>query len=442
MQTDTLIHARWVIPVEPEGITLDHHSVAITNGEIVNVMPSGRARQEVYANEIIELTDHALIPGLINAHTHAAMSMMRGYADDLPLDVWLHQHIWPAEARWVDEAYVQTGSELAIAEMIKSGTTCFNDMYFFGNVTGRVAIAAKMRAVIGLILIDFPTQWAQNTDEYLSKASELHDEFRHTDLITTAFAPHAPYTVSDEALEKTRVLADELDVPIHIHVHETALEVTQAIAKDGVRPLEKLSRMGLVTPRLLAVHMTQLLDAEIEAIATAGVHVLHCPKSNSKLANGFCPVRKLREAGVNIALGTDSAASNNTLDMLSEMRMAALVAKGGSLQATALPAAAALSMATINGARALGLDDRVGSIVAGKRADVTAINLKQVNTQPVYDAVSQIVYSADRSQVSDVWIDGEHVLHNGTLTTMDEDKLLYDVQTLGDKIMASRFDTN
>ncbi|HEY9050650.1 MAG TPA: amidohydrolase family protein, partial [Gammaproteobacteria bacterium] len=312
---DTLIHARWVIPVTEGDPILDHHSVAIHDGRIVDILPSDEAKNRYQGHIENEYSRHALIPGLVNAHTHAAMTLFRGVADDLALMDWLTNHIWPAEQKWINEEFIQDGSELAIAEMLRSGTTCFNDMYFFPDVTARVARNAGIRACIGLIIIDFPTVWASNAEEYIDKALSLRDKFRSDALIHTPFAPHAPYTVSNSPLEKIRMFSDEMDLPVHMHVHETAHEVEQAVANDGKRPLARLQELGLVSPNLVAVHMTQLLDEEIELLAQSGSHVVHCPESNLKLASGFCPVQKLINAGVNVALGTDGTASNNDLNM-------------------------------------------------------------------------------------------------------------------------------
>ncbi|MDO8704904.1 MAG: TRZ/ATZ family hydrolase [Sulfuricaulis sp.] len=435
MQTiDTLINARWVIPVEPDGKTLDHHSIAVHGGKIVEVLPTANVAKKYRATETIDLPHHALIPGLINAHTHSAMSLFRGLADDLPLMDWLNHHIWPAEAKWVSEAFVRDGTELAIAEMLKSGTTCFNDMYFFPDVTARVCADAGMRACVGLIMLDFPSAWAQGADEYLHKGLKLHDELRNSELVSTAFAPHAPYTVSDAPLERIRMYADELDIPIHMHVHETAHEVDAGQKQFGMRPLARLAKLGLLGPRLLAVHMTQLLPDEITSLAQDNVSVIHCPESNLKLASGFCPVQTLVKAGVNVALGTDGAASNNNLDMLEEMRIAALLAKGVSGEATAIPAHTALRMATLNGAKALGIEAHTGSLVAGKAADMAAIDLSAISSQPVYDPLSQIIYTATRDQVTDVWVNGRHLLAKHQLTGLDEAALRDKAAQWRDKI--------
>jgi len=422
-EIDTLIHARWVIPVEPDDRVLAHHAVAVHKGRIVDVLPSEDALRQYKAHHSHRLDGHALIPGLVNAHTHAAMALFRGMADDLPLMSWLNDHIWPAEAKWVGEEFVADSTRLALAEMIRGGTTCFNDMYFFPEVTARLAAHAGMRAVIGLIVIDFPTMWGEGPDDYLSKATALHDEFRAHPLIRTAFAPHAPYTVSDGPLKRIRTLADELEIPIHMHVHETAHETGESVAKYGVRPIERLASLGLVSPSLVAVHMTQVTDEELALFADAGAHVVHCPESNLKLASGFCPVARLLDAGVNLCLGTDGAASNNDLDLAGEMRTAALLAKGVSGDPSKVPAYQALRMATINGAVALGLGAETGSIEVGKAADLTAMDLRQPETSPVYSPISQIVYAAGRDQVSDVWVNGQQLLREGRLTTLDQEEI-------------------
>lgn len=426
LNIETLIHARWVIPVAPDDQVLEHHALAIQAGRILEILPSDQAREKYQPDTVDELTQHALIPGLINAHTHASMSLLRGLADDMPLMTWLNEHIWPAEGRWVNEEFIADGTRLAVAEMLRGGTTCFNDMYFFPEVTGMVSAAAGMRAVVGLILIDFPSAWASGPDEYISRGLEVHDQFRSHGLITTAFAPHAPYSVSDEPLERMRTLADELDPPpfIHMHVHETQDEITQSMEKFGKRPLQRLQDLGLLSPSLIAVHMTQLNSDEIAQFADSGASIVHCPESNLKLASGFCPVAELHQAGVNIALGTDGAASNNDLDMFSEMRTAALLAKGVAGDASAIPAATALRMATLNGAIALGIADETGSLEPGKAADITAVDLGGIETQPIYHPLSQLVYATGRDKVSDVWVAGKQVVHNGELTTLDKHEIL------------------
>ncbi|MEN8167152.1 MAG: TRZ/ATZ family hydrolase [Pseudomonadota bacterium] len=421
---DSLIHAEWIIPVVPENRVLEKHSLAIQGGRIHDILPTLQARQKYQTGHELALAGQALIPGLINAHTHAAMSLLRGLADDLPLMTWLNDYIWPAEGKWVNEEFVHDGSQLAIAEMLLGGTTCFNDMYFFPDVTARAADAAGIRAMVGLIAIDFPSAWAADADDYLHKGLEVHDQFRGNNLIHTAFAPHAPYSVADSLLERVRVYADELEIPIHIHLHETNDEIVQGLQQHGNRPMQRLQELGLLSPSLLGVHMTHLAEGEIEQFAIAGGHAVHCPESNLKLASGFCPVHALQRAGVNVALGTDGAASNNDLDMFSEMRTAALLAKGVARDASALPAAHALSMATINGARALGLADEIGSLEIGKSADLLAVDLNSLHTQPVYHPISQLVYATGHEQVSHVWVAGRQLVNRGELTTLDRQEIL------------------
>ncbi len=434
MTIDTLLHARWVIPVDPDDSVLEHHSIAIQGGRILDVLPTTQARSKYDAAMEQEFPDHALIPGLINAHTHASMSLLRGLADDLPLMTWLNEHIWPAEQKWINEEFIADGTRLAVAEMLRGGITCFNDMYFFPDVTARVAADAGMRAVVGLIMIDFPSAWAADPDEYLHKGIEVHDHYRNHALIHTAFAPHAPYSVSDAPLGRIRTLADELNIPIHMHVHETRDEIRQSLEQHGKRPMARLEELGLLSPSLLAVHMAQLEEEDLETFIHSGAHVVHCPESNLKLASGFCPVDKLLRAGVNVALGTDGAASNNDLDMFSEMRTAALLAKGVAKNASALPASTALRMATINGATALGIAEETGSLEAGKSADVIAVNLGGIETQPLYHPVSQLVYATGRSKVSDVWIAGKQVLKGRELTTLNCKEILDTAAQWQDKI--------
>lgn len=423
MNVDTLIHARWIIPVEPPSVTHEFHTLVIDKGRILDLLPTESAKQKYQGSVIENLDTHALLPGFINCHTHAAMTLMRGIADDLPLMEWLQNHIWPLEQLWMSEAFVRDGTNLAIAEMLCGGTTCFNDMYFFPNVTAQQAVHFGIRACVGLIVINFPTIWAANSDEYIAKGLELHDALRHEPLITTAFAPHAPYTVSDAPLHKIRMLADELNIPVHMHVHETAHEIEQAQAQNGQRPLERLHNLGLVNPSLIAVHMTQLTTDDISRYAESGAHIVHCPESNLKLASGFCQVSDCLNAGINVALGTDGAASNNDLNMLGEMRTAALLGKAVSQNASAIPAMTALQMATINGAKAIGLEQEIGSLTVGKAADVIAIDLNHLETQPLYCPISQVVYAASRQQVTDLWVAGKRLLKNRQLTTINEASL-------------------
>jgi 5-methylthioadenosine/S-adenosylhomocysteine deaminase len=437
MHVDQILHASWVIPMEPDIETLTDHCVAIVGDRIVDVLPSATAKDTLSAELEIELSGHALIPGLINCHTHAAMSLFRGLGDDQPLSDWLENVIWPAEAQHVDRQFVHDGAMLAAAEMLRSGTTCFNDMYFFPDETAAAAIEAGIRAVVGMIVIGFPSAWASNDNEYLNNGQKVHDQYRSHPLIQTTFAPHAPYTVNAETLRRIATLAEELDVPIQMHIHETKFEVQQSITEHGQRPLALLEPLGLLSHRLMAIHMTQLTEEEITQVARAGISVVHCPESNLKLASGFCPVAQLLEQGANVALGTDGAASNNDLDMLSEIRTAALLAKGVADDATAVPAMQALRMATINGARALGMDANLGSLKKGKLADIAAIDLSGVGAAPLYDPVSQIVYAGHRDQVTNVWVGGRRVVADRQLANVDESALIRAADKWRAKILAN-----
>jgi 5-methylthioadenosine/S-adenosylhomocysteine deaminase len=423
VNVDTLISAPWVIPVEPENKVLEDHAIVIKEGKIVDILPSDQAKSKYQPSTAHSLDTHALLPGFINSHTHAAMSLFRGIADDLPLTEWLNEHIWPAEQRWVSPTFVADGTRLAIGEMIRSGTTCFADMYFFADEVARVAAEAGMRSTIGLIVIDFPTAWAKDADEYLLKAGEVHHKFRNSQLIKTAFAPHSPYAVSESSLLRIATLAEEMDIPIFMHVHETADEIQKSLKQYKKTPLRRLQELGLLSPRLLAVHMTQIASDEFELLEEHGVNVIHCPESNLKLASGFCPVHKLQSQGINVALGTDGAASNNDLDMIGEMHTAALLGKGVANDAQAVKAFSTIQMATINGAKALGLEDSIGSLRKGKQADIIAIDLGVLESQPMFDPISQIVYTANRNQVTDLWVAGKQLLRSRELQTINESQL-------------------
>jgi 5-methylthioadenosine/S-adenosylhomocysteine deaminase len=433
---DLLIEAGFVIPVEPHGVVLEHHAVAVRDGVIIAVLPIAEARARFSAAETVSRPDGALIPGLVNAHVHNPMTLLRGVADDLPLMQWLQGHIWPLEAQLIGPEFVADGVTLAIAEMLRGGTTCCNENYFFPDVQAATYQRHGFRARVGLPVIDFPSSWARSDDEYFDRATEVHDQWRKDPLVATAFAPHAPYTVSDANFERIRMLSDQLDLPVHCHVHETAHEVAESQEKYGQRPLARLDRLGLVNDRLIAVHMTQLTDAEIALCAERGVSVAHCAESNLKLASGFCPAARLQRAGVNLAIGTDGAASNNDLDMFGEMRTAALLAKAVADDASALDAATALRAATLGGARALAFDHLVGSIEPGKQADLACVDLAQVETQPLHQVISQLVYACGRQQVTDCWIAGQHKLSERQLVDMDTAALVANARQWRGRIAA------
>jgi 5-methylthioadenosine/S-adenosylhomocysteine deaminase len=412
--SDTLLCPRWIVPVEPAGEVLEDHCVALRGGLIEAVLPRAEAEKRFSSYEKVPLAEHALIPGLVNAHTHAAMSLMRGLADDLPLMRWLEEHIWPAEARHVTPQFVRDGTLLACAEMLRGGVTCFNDMYFFPGAALEAALQAGMRVSLGMIVIDFPSAYGSDPDDYLAKGLALRDQWGEHPLVSFCLAPHAPYTVSDATLRKVAKLAAEVDVPVHIHLHETEHEIARSIAEHGVRPLARLERLGLLGPGLIAVHAVHVDDGEIALLAKHRASVAHCPSSNLKLASGFAPAARMAAAGINLALGTDGAASNNRLDLFEEMRLAALLAKAVARDAEALPAHAALRAATLGGATALGLEARIGSISMGKAADLAAVRLAGPELSPCYDPLSLLVYAAGRQDVSDVWVAGQHLLQSGT----------------------------
>lgn len=420
---DLLIEAAHVVPVEPHAVVLDDHAVAVHAGRIVAVLPIPEARRRFAASETVSRPHSAVLPGLVNAHTHNPMTLLRGIADDLPLKVWLQEHIWPIEGAVISPAFVADGITLAMAEMLRGGTTCVNENYFFPDVQAAVYKQHGFRARVGLPVIDFPTAWAGSDDEYFDKAGAVHDQWRDDPLIAMAFAPHAPYTVSDANFERIRMLADQLDLPVHLHLHETAQEVEQSQQQYGQRPIARLDRLGLVNDRLIAVHMTQLTDGEIHLCAERGVSVVHCPESNLKLASGFCPACALERAGVNIAIGTDGVASNNDLDMFGETRTAAILAKAVAQDAAAFDAFTALRAATLGGAKAIGFDHLVGSIEPGKQADLVCVDLSPIETQPLHHVVSQLVYATGRHQVGDVWIAGQRKLRERELVGFDLDAI-------------------
>jgi 5-methylthioadenosine/S-adenosylhomocysteine deaminase len=422
---DSLICARHVVPVAPRGV-LNDHAVAVRGGRIVEVLPTSVAMTRYHALEVVRLERHALIPGLVNLHCHAAMTLMRGIADDLPLMKWLQEHVWPAEGKHVSDEFCHDGSLIAMAELLRAGATTVNDMYFFPEATARAALRAGMRACLGVIAIEFPSAYAPDVNGYLQKGLAVRDAYLGEPLLSFALAPHAPYTVGDAALKRIAVLAEELDVPIHSHVHETVDEIRQGIEQHGVRPLERLRKLGIVGPRLIAVHSVHLEDAELDLMAREGVSVAHCPSSNLKLASGIARVADMRQRGIRVGLGTDGAASNNRLDPWTEMRTAALLAKAASGNAAAVSAAEALEMATLEGARALGLEADIGSIEVGKAADLAAVELSSLETLPSFDPVSHLVYVAGREHVTHAWVAGETRLVDRRLTQLD-------VQDLHDK---------
>lgn len=431
---DLLLNCKWIIPIVPENQTLTDCAIAIDNGKIIGLLPQAEAARRFSAGKVQDLDHHIVMPGLVNSHGHAAMSLLRGYADDMPLRSWLEDHIWPAEAKFLSEEFVRDGTRLSIAEMIRSGTTCFADMYFFDEAIATEVRNSGVRSQISFTVLDFPTPYGKNADDYIHKGLALRDNCKDQPLIKIACAPHAPYSVSDRALGILATYANELDMAIHIHCHESASEITESLQAYDCRPLERLEKLGLLLPQTQLVHMTQITEDDIALVRDHNCHIMHCPQSNLKLANGFCPVVKFIENEVNVALGTDSAASNNTLDLFSEIKSASLLAKAVSGDAASLDAHAALRMATINGAKALAWDNEIGSLELGKQADIIAVKIDSISQQPLYNPASQLVYTNSGSQVSHSWVAGKMLLENRKLCTINERSLIQTTEQWRKKI--------
>ena len=408
---DVLIQSRWLLPIVPHNTLLEHQAIVINDGVIVDVCAISVANQRYQASEVLQLDDHVIMPGLVNLHTHAAMSLMRGLADDLPLMPWLQAHIWPAEAQLVSPTFVRDGTLLACAEMLAGGITTFNDMYFYPQAAAEASIQAGMRANLGLLVLEFSSNYASDAEDYIDKGTKARDQLKQEPLISFSFAPHAPYTVSDATFTQINILSEQLNIGMHTHLHETQAEITQNHQAHGMRPLARLANLGLLNANTTFAHCVHLDDIEMKLLAEHGCHIAHCPSANLKLASGIAPITECAKHGINIGLGTDSAASNNRLDLFAEIRLAALLAKGRSGDATAISAHEALRMATINGAKALGMDDKIGSIEIGKLADLCAVKLNDINMQPCFDVASHLVYVAGREQVSHVWVNGDLKYH-------------------------------
>jgi 5-methylthioadenosine/S-adenosylhomocysteine deaminase len=438
LAVDQVIAARWVVPVEPAETVLEHHSLVIDAGRIIDLLPTDEASRRYIARRHFSLNRHVLMPGLINLHTHAAMALLRGYADDMPLMRWLQERIWPAEGHHVSAAFVRDGTLLAAWEMLRGGVTCFNDMYFFPEAAAEAAREAGIRAALGITAFEFPSPYGKDADDYLAKGLQARERFLADPLLSFCLAPHAPYTVSDRTFEKVGDLSAQLKLPIHIHVHETLEEIEGGLKEHGIRPMARLQRVGLLGRDLIAVHAIHLDPEEIALLADAGCHVAHCPTSNMKLASGIAPVRKMLERGIGIGLGTDGAASNNRLDLFQEMRHAALLAKVANNDPSLLPAHQALRMATLESARALGIDALTGSLQPGKAADLAAVSLEDWMLKPCFDPVSHLVYAAGRESVSHVWVAGKLRIDDKIPLDLDERALLDKVEMWQNSLLSCR----
>ena len=419
-----IISASWIFTSNSEGQLLSDYSIVIENDKIIDLVPQDKVFDEYEANDTYQLTDHILIPGLINTHTHAAMSLFKGFADDLSLQDWLNDYIWPAEKEFINSSFVKDGSILALSEMIKSGVTTFNDMYFFPDATAEAVKELGVRSNIGLVVLDFPTNYATDPEDYLLKGFEFRDKWRNEELITTSIAPHAPYSVSDEAFTLINTYSEELSMNIHTHLHETQWEIEDSIEKYGITPVQRLNNLGIIGPLLMAAHCVHLNDQDMATLAKNKVSIVHNPSSNMKLGSGIADIAKMLKQNLNISLGTDSSASNNRLDMMEEMRLAALLIKGSTKSPESFSANEAIKMATINGAKALGLESIIGSIEKNKKADLVAIDLNSIENQPIYNPLTTLVYSSSRSDVSYVWIDGEIKLKDKKLVKIDEERII------------------
>lgn len=434
IKVDKIISATWIFTGEDQDNVLIDHSLVVTDKKIQDIKSTVEVHEIYEAEETYQLSNHILLPGLINAHTHSAMSLLKGYADDFQLETWLNDYIWPAESKFVNYDFVRDGSELAIAEMIKGGTTAFNDMYFFPEATAEAVKNLGIRANIGLVVMEFPSNYANDPQEYLNKGFEFRDNWRDNKLISTSIAPHAPYSVSNSTFELINTYAEQLNLTIHTHLHETINEIEESIKQFGSSPIERLAGLGLLGPKLMAAHCVHLSENDIYQLKSNGVSVLCNISSNMKLGSGFVDVYKLINNNINIAIGTDSSASNNRLDMFSEMRSMALNNKALTMKSEFLKPSEVIKMATINGAKALGLDDITGSILKNKYADIIAVNLDTIDTQPCYDPLASLVYCADRTSVEYVWINGDTILKERVLVNIDEYEILHKVKTWKNKI--------
>jgi len=426
---DLLLYPKWIIPIQPANQILEHHAIAIKDGLIHDVLTTDAAAKKYKANNHLKLEDHVVLPGLVNAHTHSPMTLFRGMADDLELMDWLNNHIWPAERKWMSPEFIQDGTELALLEMIRGGTTCFNENYFFSETIAETTANACMRACIGTTIIDFSSAYADSPEEYIQKAKALHLDWQTNPLITTSIAPQGPYTNNDDSFRKVLELAQEYDLIIHLHLHETDAEIQESLQKYKKRPLKRILDLGLISEKLQCIHMTQINDEDIDILKETKPQIIHCPESNLKLNSGFSPIGLFKSLHLNNAIGTDGAASNNDLDMFSEMRTAAILAKTVANNPRELNAMEALEMATINGAKALHLEDKIGTIAIGKQADIIAVDLNSASTQPVYNPISQLVYAANSRQVSHVWVAGKCLFQNGQHLTLDKSQILAKAST-------------
>lgn len=432
---DTIIHAKWIYTGEIHSPILENHAVIIHEGKILDIVHTNNLKNTYASSKIQHFPKHIITPGLINAHTHIGMNYFRGLSDDRALMEWLTQYIFPAEKKWLSHDLVYDASLFAIAEMIRSGTTCFNDMFYFPLATAQAVEQSGIRAFMGMHFIDFPTNWTATLDETIDRCLEFYQQYKHHPHITPTLAPHAPYTISDETFLRVKDLSEKYHLKINLHLHETQDEIKQSLETYHCRPTQRLEKLGLLSPQLMAIHSVHLNHEDLELYQKYGVQMIHCPESNMKLASGIAPIIPCKQLGINVALGTDSVASNNDLDMFGEMRSAALLAKVSTLDPTSLNAAEAFEMATLNGAKVLGAEQKIGTLTQGKAADFIAIQLDNLETLPVYHPIAQIIYAASRHQVTDLWVSGNQLMKNRSLITLDEESIAEKARYWGNKIL-------
>ncbi len=435
-QADFILHAGWLFSAEPDAEVIEDAALAVKDQRIAAVGPRSDLEANWRSDTVISLPEHLLLPGLVNAHTHGAMVLMRGIGSDLPLRQWLEELIFPLEAKWVTSEYVADGTRLAVAEMIRSGITCFADQYYFPETVAETARSMGIRAQVAVPIIEQPNNWSKSSEEGLRRTTELHDQWRGDDFITIAHGPHAPYTVGIPTFEKIAAISEEIQSQVHIHLHETEQEVTEFRLRHGASPIRRLLDIGLLSPRLQAVHMTALDELDLEIIARNNVGVVHCPQSNALIASGPSPLARLNEAGVRVALGTDGAVTNNSLDLLQEMRAANLLSNAATGNIGRLGAADFVRLGTLQAASVLGRDQEIGSLTVGKWADMIAMDTLRPGAQPVYDVLANALLTNSASSVTHVWVAGRSLLHEGDFTSCDEREVIRHAKHWRDKIAA------
>lgn len=436
---DILLTNAHVLTMDEKLTQYEHGAVAVRGTTIVAVGDEAEIRKEYTAKETLDCGGKILMPGLVNAHTHVPMTLLRGIADDLRLDVWLQGYMWPVEREYVSPDFVRLGTQIACAELIRTGCTTFNDMYFFEEDVAKATADAGLRAVCGQSVLKFPTSDAPSYEDGIERARDYIKRWKGHDLIVPSIAPHAPYTTTAEMLKETADLAKEFDVPLHTHLAETSFEVENMRNEQGMPVIPYVKKQGLFEAKVIAAHCVHVDIGEIRSMKNYNVGVSHNPSSNLKLASGFAPVTKMLEVGLNVGIGTDGPASNNDLDMFEEVRLASFVAKAASNDPTSLPAQTALSMATRLGAQALHIGHLAGSLVAGKRADLILVDVSPIHNTPRFrrdphNAYAQIVYASKSTDVSDVMVNGKWLMRERKLLTLNEEELVYQANQVAKRI--------